>query len=42
MDIKNIVVHCKNVKTAQFVKKKAKNVKIDARASQIFKFLGHF
>ena len=42
MNIKNILLGCKKFENCEICEKEAKNVKIDARASQIFKFLGHF
>ena len=42
MNIKNILLDCKKFENWEICEKEAKNVKIDARPSQIFKFLGHF
>ena len=42
MNIKNILLDCKKFENCEICEKEAKKVKIDARASQIFKFLGHF
>ena len=42
MNIKNILLDCTKFENFEIYEKEAKNVKIDARASQIFKFLGHF
>ena len=42
MNIKNILLDCKKSENCEIYEKEAKNVKIDARASQIVKFLVHF
>ena len=42
MNIKKILLDCKKSENCEIYEKEAKNVKIDARASQIVKFLGHF
>ena len=42
MNIENILLDCKKFKNCEICEKETKNVKIDARASQIYKFLGHF
>ena len=42
MNIENILLDCKKFINCEICEKEAKNVKIDARATQIYKFLGHF
>ena len=42
INIKNILLDCKKFLNSEIREKEAKNVKIDACASQIYKFLGHF